>query len=121
MSKKEATPGVWEKFCELTQKIIEASQVKICDGMGEGVPDIDKDGIFINGDASEGLDFETLGIERKATNESGFCKTGRRPYDVVVCAVLSVGAKLKILTWSSDGKDKDGDFDECKKLLDSLK
>ena len=118
---KPVTDKVWGKFCNITRAIIEASQVSICDGIGEGLPMIEKDCIILNGDASKGEDFETLHIDRTTPNDSAFCKTGRRPYDIVVVAILSVASTLKILNWSSDGVEKDGDFDEAKKLLDNLK
>lgn len=121
MADKPATDGVWEKFCELTKQIIESSKVSICDGMGEGVPLITSEEIMFNGDASNDEAFETMHIRKEIPTEWNFCKTGRRPYDEVVVAVLFAATKLKILTWSSDGENQLGDFDDAKKLLDSLK
>lgn len=60
-------------------------------GLGEGEPVFTEEKICFNGDASKGLDHETFYIGRDNTKEySGrgtlhfeFCKTARKPYDLM--------------------------------------
>lgn len=118
MKKKPATDEVWGKLCNITNALIEASTVKLCGGDGDNLPEIDEDGIWFNGDRSTDEEFETFFIERVGRGDS-FCKTGRKPYDELVVAVLMVAERLKILAWSSDGEGDD--FINAKILLDSLK
>jgi hypothetical protein len=86
-------------------------------GMGEGEAEITPNRIWFNGDGSKDLDHETFvislftmdtfqsfeDISEKGT--FGFCKTARKPYDLLVCVSLMafkhhLGADFKI---SSDG------------------
>lgn len=64
--------------------------IKICGGDGYGKPYIEIDGIYINGNASKGLDHETFYID----GEPGFnfCKTARKPYDYAVKTILDEAA-----------------------------
>lgn len=91
--------------------------ITIKGGMGEGEPEIAPNRIWFNGDASQGMDHETFVISLFSmdTFQSfddidqkgvfGFCKTARKPYDLLVCVSLMVfkhhlGADFKV---SSDG------------------
>ena len=68
----------------------------LCGADGTGSPKFTKDIIMFNGDATDGMDHETFAIERdniKRTIEYGedknelvfdFCKTARKPYDLMV-------------------------------------
>jgi hypothetical protein len=61
-------------------------------------------GIRLNGSSKDDNDHETLVIDPE---ESGFafCKTARKPYDAVVCAILIRTAELNPgLEISSDGE-----------------
>ena len=89
--------------------------------MGEGVPSITKDEIMFNGNGDMGEEFETLYIDRNNVKNWSFCKTGVRPYDEVVVAVLIIASNLRILTWNSDGRNIDGDFDDANTLIKSLR
>lgn len=63
--------------------------------------------IFFNGDAKQGLDHEGFGIRSGAQNDS-FCKTARKPYDLVVCMVLlSLQYHVNTSKVSSDGNIED--------------
>ena len=67
--------------------IIKKSKIAICDGMGEGKPElVPGELIRFNGDMSKGEDYE--GFEVKAEYNRDFCKTNRYPYDAVVTATL---------------------------------
>lgn len=76
-------------------------------------PEVSKSLIRFNG--NDGLGHETFFFERIPADEAGndgtvfaFCKTARKPYDLVVCGVLLVAAKhaAQYVVISSDG-DKD--------------
>lgn len=64
--------------------------------LGTGEPEFTEAFFRFNGDASEGLDYETFAWEAIPEQQSweegneifDFCKTARRPYDAVVTAVL---------------------------------
>lgn len=63
--------------------------------------------IFFNGQTSE-LGHETFCIENnKDTYDFEFCKTARKPYDLLVCACLIAGNKTLGLNVSSDGNVED--------------
>ena len=86
----------------------EFPNIAIKDGWGENEPQIDKDAIWFNGDASKNEDYENfvVGVGYKGLT---FCKTARQPYDVYVCVACLV---LKEhfgddLCLSSDGIFKD--------------
>lgn len=75
----------------------------IKDGMGEGKPTFSDSMIDFNGDAELRLDHETF---RLTPFETGFdfCKTARKPYDLLVVACLIAGSQtLKEFSFSSDG------------------
>lgn len=80
--------------------------VVIRDGLGNGSPVITPVLFSINGDASQDLDHETFCIERGGGPDD-FCKTARKPYDVVVTAVLAYLAAYYGLEVSSDGDAPD--------------
>lgn len=88
---------------------------------GKGQPIISVDGICFNGDADNNMDCETFNIPRvirkvdefSQVDDKGlhfdFCKTSRKPYDLLVCATLMAlkhhfGGKVKV---SSDGEQDD--------------
>ena len=73
---------------EDARRIVAATDIKICDGHGEGSPRITQDMIWLNGDASANDESETFVLYRDHEPEFNFCKTGRKPYDEVVVAIL---------------------------------
>lgn len=93
-------------------KIIEAAKPKIgVFGWDEkkngyyGEPELNSKGIAINGDESKDLDFETFIFNPKVKTAFTFCKTARKPYDIVVCAILiSLANRLDGFSFSSDGE-----------------
>lgn len=77
--------------------------LKICGGMGVGKPTFSKEMINFNGDESEGLDHETFHIEFNKPKWD-FCKTARKPYDMLVClCLISLKNNIEGFTFSSDG------------------
>ena len=115
-----ASDKVWNEFTDTVKKIIKNFAGKIAGGEGTGTPEITNDLVYLNGCESLSEDHETFLIERGKRGYWDFCKTAMKPYDAVVVAILMEGARLEILTWSSDGEDKNGDFDSAKKLLASI-
>lgn len=62
--------------------------IKICGPYGYGKPIVTKHGIYFNGSAELGQDYETCEIN--FADDFNFCKTKRLPYDCVVNAVLKL-------------------------------
>jgi hypothetical protein len=94
----------FDQFTGACKNIIAQSGVKICNLEGIGEPEITTFLVAFNGNASVEMDHESFVIERNYIvdeyshkNEDGlyfaFCKTARKPYDVVVIACL-IAAKL---------------------------
>ena len=85
----------WPGIVEDTRRIVAAVRdlgVVIAgpDGYRRPVLDVSK-GIGFNGDATTDLDYETFALAAPGFGgpaRAEFCKTGRRPYDLAVAAVL---------------------------------
>ena len=78
--------------------------LEIRGGRGDGEPVFTADAVYFNGNAERDLDHETFYIER--TNEDSlwnFCKTARKPYDLLVVACLLAAVDFLDYTFSSDG------------------
>lgn len=86
------------------RKIIGAVEVPVAGWDGTGAAEITDTEIRLNGLAPE--DYETFAL----TTESGssFCKTGRRPYDVIVTAIL---LRAFVHAPSAIEVESDGDMD----------
>lgn len=76
---------ITDQLMEDVSDFITLSDTKICGPLGEGTPIISKEEIAINGDAEYNQGYESFIIENR---KSDFCKTGRKPYDAVVTAIL---------------------------------
>lgn len=92
--------------------------IKICGGLGEGKPIFNETEIWFNGDASEHLDHETFSIHWFRPTTSGkyndFCKTARKPYDLLVCFALLTFAEIfpEAFEFSSDGDMEDTEWQQ---------
>jgi hypothetical protein len=76
------------------------------DWEGNGEPEVSTRLISFNGSAARHEDFETAAFADDSKG-FGFCKTGRKPYDVVVGAVL-----LRIRHYNRNFRiESDGDWD----------
>lgn len=87
-------------------------------GLGEGKPMINESQVWFNGDAKKEMDHETFGIRWCGNErENDFCKTARKPYDLLVCvSLLAMQQAFKgtgAFTFSSDG-----DNAECEEAKD---
>jgi len=64
--------------------------VVIKGGTGENSQEITKDYIGLNGDGSQGLNYEPFIISKRIVNRKlSFCKTNKFPYDGVVVSILN--------------------------------
>lgn len=80
-------------------------ELVVCNGLGEreSRPELSGDRIGLNGIGPD-LDHETFMIEANPGPDSWhFCKTARKPYDVVVVAILTYLATDWAFSVSSDG------------------
>lgn len=113
---KAATPTKWDEYVATCKKLHKAlptktntaggyhsdDEIRICDGLGEGKPDFNGEGICFNGDDERGLSHETFSITPKGVDWN-FCKTARKPYDLLVCACLIAAHEILGYEVSSDG------------------
>jgi len=83
-------------------------------GLGEGSPMINESEVWFNGDAKTGTDHETFGIRwyPSGGEVKGFCKTARKPYDILVCVSLLAFKHAffndpDVFSFSSDGDNSD--------------
>lgn len=75
-------------------------------GLGVGEPVFTETEIRFNGDDSKDLSHETFSVSPTVFHD--FCKTARKPYDLMVCAVLiSMKKHLQNFSYSSDGDAED--------------
>ena len=81
--------------------------IAIRGGMGHGEPTFDTRGLWFNGDETVGMDHETFWLSFTSTDRE-FCKTARKPYDMLACLSL-ISAKRHIpgFKFSSDGDLED--------------
>ncbi len=76
---------------------------------------INESQIWFNGDEKTEMDHETFGIKwyPEGGIDKGFCKTNRKPYDVLVCVALIAldhcFDNKKVFTFSSDGDNEEWD------------
>lgn len=86
----------------------------------EASPVLSSEEIRFNGAGEYG--HETFLLIRRARNESSYCKTNRKPYDLAVCAALILTHKFAPghRAISSDGDPSDWlpSLELCKKVLD---
>jgi hypothetical protein len=80
--------------------------IMICGWDGTGKPEFKLSGISFNGDQDRGFDHETFSIEKEKTDWN-FCKTARKPYDLLVCACLIAAKEILGYEVSSDGDFED--------------
>lgn len=108
----EAWPALVDDIYELT-RVAEEEGYDLAGGLGEGRPEIGPDRIWLNGAGDEG--HETFHLAGPAPADSelgteehvfGFCKTARKEYDGVVCAILLRAAQVapEAMLIGSDGE-----------------
>ena len=83
-------------------------------GLGKGKPMINESEVWFNGDDKTEMAHETFGIrwfDKSNENGNGFCKTNRKPYDLLVCfsllAFKHAFNDYKVFHFSSDGDNSE--------------
>ena len=100
----------WEAITTRARQILRVAQDDLGIALSEEydvnkMPIVSEKEIRFNGYADEG--HETFMITRDA-DEYSFCKTARKPYDVVVVALLQLlGVYAPGFDWRSEGNDED--------------
>ena len=113
---KVATPERWKSFKEVCKQLHEElpqytetaggyskdDDLEIFGGMGTGKPKFSMKEIWFNGDERKGLDHETFLLAPDKLDWN-FCKTARKPYDLLVVACLLAAYDYLGYEVSSDG------------------
>ncbi|RMZ68690.1 hypothetical protein GMOD_00002485 [Pyrenophora seminiperda CCB06] len=86
----ELPEKAWAQVIEDAKTIVKVAGIPLigkggCNAPPVPVIDVDK-GIYLNGDVENGDEFEDFDFNNR--DNSNWCKTGRRPYDLVVTAIL---------------------------------
>jgi hypothetical protein len=111
------TNETWAQVLADAQKVAAASGIPIAGGSGKGKPIFNNDKICFNGKGDRDS-HETFQVERPGGWD--FTKTARKPYNIVVCAVVMVIKHyIPTFTPSSDG-DPDEWADAVKLCQDTL-
>ena len=97
--------GEFAEKCE-TLKDKLPDDIKIRCGMGEREPVFNSNEVWFNGDGENDLAHETLLLEPQSTKWS-FCKTARKPYDLLVCGCLLLAHFMLDYEIASDGDISD--------------
>jgi hypothetical protein len=97
---RNLTPAEMEDIAGVIHKINDSTDVLICGWNGEGEPDLGPDLIRFNGPGDEGHETFYIGPDKISF---AYCKTERKPYDIVVTALLTVLAADYGFGVSSDG------------------
>ena len=93
-------------------------------GLGEGTPIINESQVWFNGDEKTGMSHETFNVQWFPSGGSAkdFCKTSRKPYDILVCVSLLAFKHAfdnpDVFTFSSDGDNED--WEDAKDLFTKI-
>lgn len=110
----QISPGIWENLLFDTRFIVESADIPVAGPFGIGPVEINRERIALNG--ANGDDYETFSITPNATGFD-FCKTGQRPYDLVVTTILLRAT----LTIPGFNVRSDGDWSEWQDTRDLYK
>jgi len=131
-NKVQNTETLRKKFKKASKQIKSFAQwlpnkgIAIKGGLGEGKPIFNETEIWFNGDASEGFDHETFSIHWSRPNLMGkyndFCKTARKPYDLLVCFALLTFAEVfpEVFSFSSDGDMEDSEWQQAVEFYETF-
>jgi len=89
----------------------------ICGSDGDGKPEFTKDHVWFNG--NDDLSHETFYLDKESTGFN-FCKTARKPYDLLVMACLIAASRTIGLVFASDGFTDYKGVKECNDLLPAM-
>ena len=94
-----------EEFIPLVRRVISTAGVPLGDAYGEGLPVVASGRLALNGKKEDGHESFIL---RPDPTDFDFCKTARKPYDMVVVAILIIAEQtFPGFRWSSDGDEQD--------------
>lgn len=85
-------------------------------GLGEGMPIINETEVWFNGESKTDMDHETFCVSWNAGMDFDFCKTARKPYDLLVC--LSLLSFLNHYGSEIFQLSSDGDASEWQEAVD---
>jgi hypothetical protein len=84
--------GSLPRYSESAGEYYKDVPLEIRGGFGVGNPIINETTIWFNGDEKDGMSHETFSIDWSWDDKEGepfdFCKTARKPYDLLVCVAL---------------------------------
>lgn len=92
--------------------LIADSPVALGDAWGYGSPMVNAAGIKLNGSADEDKDHESFILSAGGSDD--FCKTARKPYDIVVAAIL-----ISVIVHNAGVVASDGNLDDSE-WIDAL-
>ena len=81
--------------------------IRIRGGLGTGKPCFNSKEVWFNGDEKRNLEHATFSMRPNNTNEWNFCKTARKPYDLLAAACLLAAHQILGYKISSDGGIED--------------
>lgn len=130
---KTHTPEQWKKFATACKKLKDNlpkktdtaggyhsdDELELANGMGDegSKPTFNNKMVDFNGKGE--LGHETFRIfADPLKNESDFCKTARKPYDLLVVACLIAAFQILNYRFSSDGFKKDETCDDLQPAID---
>lgn len=90
-------------------------KLEISGGIGEGEPIFNNEIVCFNGKGE--LAHETFCVEKNGTDFE-FCKTARKPYDLLVVACIIAAWQILDYKFSSDGFNSDGTCDDLQSAID---
>lgn len=114
----EAVEHVYEELPEFADGYFEGEPLIIRNWEGKDEPEFSLEGIYFNGDDSKGLDHESFVIERVPSRpDFSFCKTARKPYDLLVCSTLLLYKHF----WPEVQISSDGNFEDWESAIEHVK
>jgi hypothetical protein len=102
-------PAAFAEFASDARRIVDAARlgdIDIAGPLGEGDPVLTDEEIALNGRGDNGHETFAIGANDGPISFD-FCKTARKPYDVVVCAILLRAERHLGLSVSGDGDEED--------------
>ncbi|MBK7782363.1 MAG: hypothetical protein IPJ58_16630 [Ardenticatenia bacterium] len=91
---RKLTVSEWARLTACVERIQRIAGVDLAGPMGVGKPLVTRGRIAFNGAAQTGEDYETFELMPTPGIAWSFCKTGHRPYDAVVAAVLTAADRI---------------------------
>jgi len=118
--KSKASKKKWNEFvgeCNILHNSLDHVAIKDGSGDTNTKPIFNTEAVCFNGDEVDDLCHETFYLDQNST-EFNFCKTARKPYDLMVMACLIAANKTMGLLFKSDGFNNDGTVDQ--EMIDGI-